>query len=64
MIFVATAWSKDFDKMSITTIDEKDSIDNIPYKLETEKENRYDVDEIRSIHWDMDYYCYRKIVRQ
>jgi hypothetical protein len=29
----ATAWSKDFDKMSIATIDEKDSIDNIPCKI-------------------------------
>ncbi len=30
--------------------------------LEIETENRYDVYEIRSIHWDLDYYCYRSCV--
>ena len=29
----ATAWSKDFDKMSIVTIDKKFTIDNIPCKI-------------------------------
>jgi hypothetical protein len=29
----ATAWSKDFDKMSIVTIDKKIAIDNIPCKI-------------------------------
>jgi len=29
----ATAWSKDFDKMSIVTIDTKIKIDNIPCKI-------------------------------
>ena len=29
----ATAWSKDFDRVSIATIDEKKSIENIPCKI-------------------------------